>query len=96
MVRKKKSAKELALAKEIKKMEVAAKEEAVRLAPKSKVEPVAESISFDIWWMGFIRKVKIRPSYKSIVIADFAARGLSMSEKEEDFNKAIESFGFKL
>ena len=96
MARKKKSEKEMILAKEIKKMEVANKEQAAKLAPKSEKEPAAESISFDIWWMGFIRKVKIRPSYKEIIIADFKARGLSMKEKEEDYDKAIESFGIKL
>ena len=96
MARKKKTEQELAYAKEIKKMEVATKEEAAKSTPKPQVQPEAESISFDIWWMGFIRKVKIRPSYKEIIIADFKARGLSMKEKEEAYNKAIESFGFKL
>lgn len=96
MARKKKTEKELAYAKEIKKMEVATKAEAAKAVPKPQVQPDVESISFDIWWMGFIRKVKIRPSYKEVIVADFKARGLSMKEKEEDFNKAIESFGFKL
>lgn len=96
MTRKKKSEKELVLAKEIKKMEMANKAEAAKSIPKSESTPVAESISFDIWWMGFIRKVKIRPSYKEIIIADFKARGLSMKEKQEDYDKAIESFGIKL
>lgn len=96
MARKRKSEKELADAKEIKMMEMASKEEAVKKAPKVEAEPTAESVSFDIWWMGLIRKIKIRPSYKEIIIADFKARGLSMKEKEEDYDKAIESFGFKL
>lgn len=93
MARKKKSEKELAVAKEIKDMEVSTKEEAAKSAPKQQTETVAESISFDVWWMGFIREVKIRPSYKEIIIADFKARGLSMKEKKETFDKAIKAFG---
>lgn len=96
MARKKKSERELAIANEIKKMEVANKEEAAKLAPRPQSQPDAESISFDIWWMGFIRKVKIRPSYKEVIIADFKARGLTMQEKQEDYDKAIELFGIKL
>lgn len=96
MARKKKNEQELANAREIKKMELAHKAEAAKLAPRPEAKPEAKSVSFDIWWMGFIRKVKIRPSYKEIIIADFKARGLSMEEKEEAYNKAIESFGFKL
>lgn len=96
MTRKKKTPKEMALAKEIKKMEVAKKKAKAAAAPKPKVKPKVETISFDQWWMGLVRKIKIRPSYKEIMIADFKARGLSMNEKSEDYDKALELFGIKL
>lgn len=96
MARKQKNTKEMALAKEIKKMEMAKKDEAAKTAPQPKAKPEADVIDFDMWWMGMIRKVDMRPSYKEIVIADFKARGFSMREKQEDYDRALELFGIKL
>jgi hypothetical protein len=96
MARNKKSTTEIKMAKEIKRMETAKKEAAAKAAPKPKAKPLPETISFDVWWMGLVRKITIRPSYKEIIVADFKARGLSAQEKSEDYDKALELFGIKL
>lgn len=70
--------------------------EEIKEYKKEEIIPKVELISFDAWWMGFTRKVKIRPSYKEIIIADFKARGLSMNATQAEYDSAIEMFGIKL
>ena len=94
MARKNRSATDQAMAKQIKDMEVKKKAAAAELLPKEK--PVDNSISFDQWWMGLVRKCDIRPSYKEIIKADFAARGLKINATQEEFDKALELYGIKL
>ena len=98
MARKKKTAAERALAKEIKEMEVAKKQKAMEEAPKPKAE-VKDGpglISFDKWWMQLVRKITIRPSYKEVIKADFKARGLVGEAPQEEWDKALELYGIKL
>jgi len=93
--KKTKFAKDKTLAKEIKEMEVAKKQEAIKKAPKA--APVADvRVSFDQWWMLLVKKITIRPSYKEILIADFKARGIGKKALAEEYDKALELYGIKL
>lgn len=51
-------------------------------------------ISFDAWWAIASRRLQTHHA-KEIVLADFMAQGLSMSETMATYNKALKSYGIK-
>ena len=99
MAKTKKAYKSNDLAKTIKEMEMAKKQEA---AEKQKainpIPPVGEEpvISFDAWWAVIVRKIDIRPSYKEVIAADFRGRGLGKTATASAYDKALELYGIKI
>ena len=96
MAKKVRNAKEKALAKEIKEMEVTKKAAKAAQAPKPQSPVPDERISFDQWWMTLVRKIDMRPAYKEVIKADFRSRGLGDKAMHTEYDKALELYGIKL
>lgn len=80
---------------EIKKAQDAEREEILAKAPPKPAAEVANnSISYDQWWMIVNRKIKLRPWLKSVIFADFKARGAGKIETEKRYNELLGIFGY--
>lgn len=77
----------------IKEMESKKREEQ---AQNTTITSQEQTISFDQWWMGASRKLKLKYHMKEIIWADFKARGLKRNEKRERFDEACGLFGYKI
>lgn len=84
------------LLKQMKAMEVAKREEALKDSDVNIITGSSDdSVDFDTWWMDVNRRVKMKPWMKEIVQADFKGRGLSKRESLEKFDESLRLFGIK-
>jgi len=68
---------------------------AVKPEAKPALPPQLPSVSFDAWW-AMVAKNMPRGHSKEVVLADFKARGMRMSEPMAAYNKALTLYGVKL
>jgi len=89
--RKRKRQVDMDLRSKIKEMESKKREEQAQIVAKPD-----STMSFDQWWMGASKKLKLKQHLKEILWADFQARGLKKEATSEQYDAACRLFGYSI
>ena len=96
-MKKEKEIKEVKVEKKVeKKKEEVKVEKKVKTVKKTKQKvKVVPLIGFDVWYS---KRINIIPPvhHKTVILADFKARGLSEKETQENFDLALNKYGIKI
>lgn len=71
---------------------MAKKKEEVQKDVEPAAAPLPQKVHFDSWWARIEKKIPGQHR-KEIVLADFRARGLSLSETVEAYHEALKKYG---